>query len=142
MRKLVVIMSLLSIFSVSRAADYSEGQVWSYKARLGEQKSTVLINKIETHEKLGKIFHISVDGVRVKNRHLKGGVSTELPHFPVSEETLKKSLTKLVAKRAPNQAYIEGYKTWKAAFDAGEAGIFTVSVSEIVEFVEEAINKQ
>jgi hypothetical protein len=142
MRKFITIMSLLSIFSFAKAADYSEGQLWAYKTRAGEEKSTVLINKIETHQKLGKIFHISVDGVRVKNIHIHGGVSSELPHFPVSEETLKKSLSKLLGKRKPNPNYIEGYNTWKSAFDAGEAGIFTISVSEIVGFVEDTINKQ
>ena len=139
MRKLIIIMSLLSIFGIAKAADFSEGQLWAYKTRAGEEKSVVLINKIETHHKLGKIFHISVDGVKVKNRYIQGGISSELPHFPVSEETLKKSLTKLLGKRSPTP---EGYKTWKSAFDAGDAGVFTVSVSEIVGFIEDTINKQ
>lgn len=135
-------MSLLSIFGIAKAADYSEGQLWAYRTWVGEEKSAVLINKIETHRELEKIFHISVDGVKVKNRRIQGGISSELPHFPVSEETLKKSLTKLLGKRNPNPDYIEGYKTWKSAFDAGDAGIFTISVSEIVDFIEDTINKQ
>ena len=129
------------MFSCVKAAEYSEGQVWSYKTRIGEEKSTVLINKIETNEKFGKIYHISLNEVKVKNPHIAGGFSNELPHFPVSEETLKKSLLKLVGKSGPNPDYIEGYNTWKFAFDAGEAGIFTISVAEIVVFIEETINK-
>lgn len=135
-------MSLLSIFGFAKAGGYSEGQVWSYKTRPGEGKSTVLINKVESDEKLGKIFHISISGVKVKNLHIEGGVSSELPHFPVSEETLKKSLVKLVGKSKPNPNYVEGYNTWKEAFDAGQAGVFTISVSEIISFVEETINKR
>jgi len=135
-------MSLLSVLGLAKAGEYSEGQVWSYKTRPGEEKSTVLINKVELNEKLGKIFHISVSGVEVKNKHIAGGITTELPHFPVSEETLKKSLIKLVGKSKPNPSYIEGYNTWKEAFDEGQAGIFTISVSEIISFVEETINKQ
>lgn len=141
-RKLVAILSLFSIFSVANAADYSEGQVWSYKTRLGEENSTLLIDKIETNAKLGRIFHISIDGVRIKNRHIAGGISTQLPHFPVSEETLKQSLTKLIGHRAPHPDYVEGYMTWKAAFDAGKAGVFTIPVSEIIGVVEETINKK
>lgn len=141
MKELVLIMSLLSMFSFAKAAEYSEGQVWSYKTRAGEEKSTVLINKIETNEKLGKIYHISLNEVKVKNPHIAGGFSNDLPHFPVSEETMKKSLIKLVGKSAPNPGYLEGYNTWKVAFDAGEAGIFTISVSEIVGFIEDTINK-
>ena len=141
MKKLVLIMSLLSMFGFAKAAEYSEGQVWSYKTRAGEEKSTVLINKVELNEKLGKIYHISVSDVKVKNPRTDSGFSTELPHFPVSEETLTKSLIKLIGKREPNPDYIDGYNTWKAAFEAGEAGIFTVSVSEIVDFIEQAINQ-
>lgn len=135
-------MRLLSIFGIAKASDYSEGQVWSYKTRPGEEKSTVLINKVETHEKLGKIFHISIEGVRVAARHHPSGVITELPHFPVSEETLRKSLVKLVGKHAPNPNYIEGYKIWKSACDTSHTGIFTVSVADIVGLIEETINKQ
>lgn len=134
-------MSLLSLFGFANAAEYSEGQVWSYKTRAGEENSTVLINKIEADEKFGRIYHISVSDVRVKNPRIAGGLSKELPHFPVSEETMEKSLVKLIDKRSPNPDFIEGYNTWKAAFDAGKAGIFTIPISEIVAFVEEAINK-
>ena len=141
MKKLVLIMGFLSMFSFAKAAEYSEGQVWSYETRIGEEKSTVLINKIETNERLGKIYHISLNEVKVKNPHVAGGFSSELPHFPVSEETLKQSLLKLVGNAAPNTAYIEGYNTWKAAFEEGEAGIFTVSIAEIVGFIEDTINK-
>lgn len=130
------------MFGFAKATEYSEGQVWSYKTRTGEEKSTVLINKVELNEKLGKIYHISLNGVKVKNPHIAGGFSSELPHFPVSEETLKKSLIKHISNRAPNPDYIEGYNTWKAAFDMGEAGIFTISVSETVEFIEQTINQQ
>jgi len=142
MLRIFFAMSLLSIFGIANAADFAEGQLWAYKTRAGEDKSTILINKIEAHEKLGKIFHISVDGVRVRNPRVKGGVTADLPHFPVSEETLKKSVTKLIGKRAPNPDYEPGYQTWKEAFDVGQAGIFTISVAEIVTVVEVAVNKQ
>ncbi|WP_420590206.1 hypothetical protein [Bacterioplanoides sp.] len=141
MKKLTLILGLLSMFSFAKAAEYSEGQVWSYKTRAGEEKSTVLINKVETNEKLGNIYHISLNEVKVKNPHIAGGFSSELPHFPVSEETLKKSLLKLVGNTTPNPDYIEGYHTWKSAFDAGEAGIFTISVAEIVGFIEDTIKQ-
>lgn len=141
MKHLLVIMSLFSFFGIASAQDFSEGQVWSYKTRKGEENSRVLINQVEENQKLGKIFHISVSGVKVKNPRIAGGISTDLPHFPVSAETLKKSLTKLEGKRQPNPDYYEGYQTWKSAFDKGEAGIFTIDVADIVGVVETAINK-
>ena len=141
MKRLLLIMSLLSFFGIASAQGFAEGQVWSYKTRKGEESSRVLINKIESHPKLGKIFHISVSGVKVKNPRIAGGISTDLPHSPVSEETLKKSLTKLLGNSQPNPDYREGYQTWKTAFDKGEAGIFTIDVADIVGVIEQAINK-
>ena len=136
-------LALLLVLSMnsSLARDFSEQQVWSYKTRAGEEGSTILINKVENDPKLGQIFHISVAGVRVKNRGAPSGVSTELPHFPVSKQTLEASCTKLVGRSAPNPGYTEGYKQWKRAFDQGKAGVFTISVAEIIQFVEDTVNK-
>ncbi|MFJ1299234.1 hypothetical protein ACILG0_04655 [Pseudomonadota bacterium AL_CKDN230030165-1A_HGKHYDSX7] len=123
------------------AGSYEAGQLWQYRTRPGEDASRVLINLIEPHDKLGKMIHISVLDVTLKNPHAPGGVTHELPHFPVSEETLQKSLTTLVGQREILADYREGYEVWKEAFDAGKAGIFTISVAEIVDVVETAANQ-
>jgi hypothetical protein len=44
------------------------GQIWTYKTRPAEADSHLTILKRETHPKLGTIVHISVDGLRMKNR--------------------------------------------------------------------------
>lgn len=136
-----MIKKLMALFGKSTVLDYKEGQQWAYQSRAGEEQSTVLINKIEKDEKLGKIFHISVDGLRVKNPHIEDGFSTKMPHFPVSEKTLKASLTQCLATKPINADYAEGYQVWKSAFDDGQAGVFTISVAEIVNFVEDSINQ-
>ena len=136
---LALLLSL--VMNPSSAKDFSEQQVWSYKTRKGEEASTILINKVESHQKLGQIFHISVSGVRVKNPRAPSGVSSELPHFPVSKQTLEMSCTELIGKAAPNPAYVQGYNEWKRAFDQGNAGVFTISVAEIVQFIEDAVSK-
>jgi hypothetical protein len=128
--------------SSSATPPFDEGQVWSYDTRAADRDSTFQINKVETHETLGRIFHISVDQVRVRNPHIEGGISSELPHFPVSEETLKKSAVKLVRDGVePNSNYLDGYGVWKEAFDRGEAGVFTISIAEIVDLIESSINQ-
>ena len=33
-----------------------------------------------------------------------------------------------------------GYQTWKEASERGEAGVFTVTIAELVEAMEQAIN--
>lgn len=140
MKKIIAIMGLSSFFGLAEASQFSEGQVWSYKNRIGEGGSTVLINKVESHPKLGKIFHISIFGVKVKNSRVADGISTDFPHFPVSQETLNKSVIKLIGKREENPEYLNGYNIWKQAFDNGEAGIFTITLAEIVRVIEESIN--
>lgn len=140
MRKLLL-MSLFSIFGLAQAADFAEGQVWSYKTRPGEEGSKCLINKVESDPKLGFIYHISVIGVNIKNPRAPSGVTTELPHFPVSKKTLDDSLVKLVAHSKANPDFMEGYREWRSAFDGGNAGIFTIPVSEIVGVVEKAISQ-
>lgn len=35
----------------------------------------------------------------------------------------------------------EGYEEWRHAFDAGDAGIFTITVAEGVEFVTQAMSR-
>ena len=136
---------LLSLFRRSRSLDpvedkkhYAEGQVWQYHARPGDTGSTLQINKIEiagTRE----IFHLSVMDVCLENPMVSGGVTSELPHFPVSRETLDKSVTSLLAAPPRLIDYQDGYQEWRRAFDAGEGGVFTISVAEIVEVVVEAI---
>jgi hypothetical protein len=125
--------------SAAGAQSYAEGQIWSYKARPGEEGSTLLINKIEHDARVGPIYHISVAGVSVKNRQSPGAVQRDLPHFPVAERTLDASCVALVGNSSPNPAYLKGYTLWKQAFDQHQAGIFTVSVAEIVGAIESAV---
>jgi hypothetical protein len=130
---------LFSFFGNTMATEYTAGQIWSYKTRTGEESSTILINKIQNDPKIGKIFHISVRDVNVINPHAQAGVSKDLPHFPVSEITLEKSCLKITGQSAINPEFNEGYKIWRKAFDAGEAGVFDISVAEIVDFIQQTV---
>lgn len=141
MRSIIVSLLLSLLMTNAIAQQFTEGQVWEYRSRPGEQGSTLLINKLEADPRLGSIFHISVRAVKVKNARSPTGITTELPHFPVSMQTLQASVTRLRGKESPNPEYREGYATWRKAFDEGNAGIFTTPVAEIVEFVEKAINQ-
>lgn len=141
--KHVLALAIVTVPAMSDAQvqQFSEGQVWHYRTRGTEPNSTLLINKVEVEPKLGEIFHVSVRDVRVKNKHAPDGLSTELPHFPVSRVTLQASVTKLVGRAPINLEYREGYETWRKAFEEGNAGVFTIPVAEIVGNVESIINK-
>lgn len=133
-------MSFLARLGIGREKEFAEGQVWSYKTRLGEDASTLLIQKVEAHPRIGSVFHISILDIRIRNPQAEEGLSTEMAHAPVSRQTLGQSCTKLVATAEPDGRYLDGYAEWKGAFDAGDAGVFTISVAEIVAGIETAIN--
>ena len=119
---------------------YSVGQVWSYRTRPDESESKLYIVRVTESDKLGPIYNIFLDGLSLKNPHIEGDQDV-LPHAPVSAETLDASVTALVETRHSDLPDIsEGYQTWKEAFDAGNAGVFTIPVSNIVQYIEDIVN--
>ena len=121
-------------------AKYKIGQVWNYNTREGEEGSRIFIVRADPDEKLGTIYHIYVDGLRIKNPHSASGSQDHLPHSPVSEKTLDDSVTSLAIENALDLPDVsEGYKTWKEAFDNGQGGIFTIPVSQIVQYIEDIV---
>jgi hypothetical protein len=124
---------LLAFEAISAPAEeFKEGQVWSYRTRSNEGASTLLIDKIEQDEKLGTIYHISISGLSIPNSRAENGIIHELPHVPVSAQTLQTSCLKMLGYAPQNANFEKGYGEWKHAHDEGRAGIYTVSVAEIV----------
>jgi hypothetical protein len=119
---------------------YQVGQVWSYRTRPQEPQATLTVVKVESHPKLGTIVHISLEGLQMKHPQAPGGYSNTLSHLPMAVEALDRSVVKLLHEKAPLPDFQEGYSEWRSAFDAGEAGIFTVTVAEAVGFAETAMN--
>lgn len=140
MKKLIALLAGLFSLGAS-ASNYAIGQVWEYKTREGETGSRLYIVHIDEHEKLGKIYHVFVDGVAIKNPHIEGGIQDVLPHAPVDEKTLELSLIKMsgTTKQLPDIS--EGYSVWKEAFDSGDGGVFNISVSQIIEYIEQVVGQ-
>ena len=111
----VVFIWCASSFAHSATPEFAVGQVWAYNTRPGEEQSTVVIDKIDDDPKLGRIYHISVSGIHIQIG--SGSFASELPHLPVSRETLKHSCTAFLRQGAPNAAYLPGYRLWKEAFE-------------------------
>lgn len=118
---------------------YKVGQEWNYKTRKEEESSTLKILKIEEYPKHGKIIHISIGGLKVGNTDVEKGFANEFTHIPISEIALDKSVTKLKNEKVKLPDSIDGYSYWKKEFDQGIAGIFSISVYEIVDLMEESI---
>jgi hypothetical protein len=122
---------------------FKAGQVWKYQSRPGEWDSRLTVVLVETHEKLGTIVHIRVDGLAQRNPHAPGGINNVVHHMPFAEEAMERSVVELETADGPVPAsYEEGYRIWKQAFDKGEAGVFTVTVAEALTICEQALNQK
>jgi len=120
-------------------AKYKPGQVWHYRARPGEEQSTLTILKVESHPKLGTIVHVGLEGLRIKNAKAPGGLTSEATHLPFSEKSVDDSVTTIANPAGPVLDYLDGYNTWRESFDAGKAGVFTITVAEAVEVLERGL---
>ena len=123
-------------FNFMFGQDFQVGQVWKYKTRTNEISSTLTILKIDNFDET--IIHISVNNLKIKSGN---DFQNILQHSPISVKALKKSVIKVIENIETTEDFQEGYKLWKSAFDSGEAGVCSITVSEIVTFIESSLNK-
>lgn len=116
---------------------FEAGQIWRYRTRAGEEQSRAYIARVDTLPDGAPAFHLRLDGVRIATPCLEdgSGVQTELPHVPVSLQTLQTSLTELQASQQPMPDISEGWQQWKDA----QGGIFTITLAEILDTVEQTL---
>jgi len=123
----------------SEIRNYSVGQEWNYKTRPGEEKSTLKILKIEEYPQTGKVIHISIGGFQIRSAASTEVLAHEFTHIPISEKALNESVTELKNEKVALPKFMEGYTYWKKEFDKGQAGIFSISVAQIMSQMEEGI---
>lgn len=114
-------------------ARYLEGQVWEYRTRPGEEGSLLKIQAVEDWPGGGKVYHISVIGVRIA-----GMRGNDLQHLPVSELTLNASVTRLSPSTAAFPLADEGMAIWRA--DRG--GVYDIALAEIIAIIDQAMGGQ
>ena len=119
---------------------FKVGQIWNYETRKGEENSKIEILKVEKYKKDGIIIHIYVNGLKVRIPNKSSGISDEIGHLPLSKDAVLKSVTTLVSENNELPDFMEGYKNWKNAFDNNTGGIFSISVKEAVQYVEETMS--
>lgn len=130
-----------AVLSEVSNAKYHVGDQWTYRTRPGEGNSTLIIGKVEATPRLGVIVHISLAGLHIKNAHAPSGYSETIAHMPFAEAALDKSVTAKVTTASVPLAFADGYGEWRRAFDGGKAGAFTITVSEGVDFMEQALSR-
>ncbi len=106
--------------------DLKVGQIWEFDNR-SEEKSFLIILKLETR-KGQDIVHIAISGVA--------------GHLPVQRDFVEKSLLELVSENNPLPAYEEGYDMWNTEFERGKAGVFAMTVKEIVKFLKDVMSQR
>ncbi len=110
---------------------FVSGQVWRYNTRPGEEASRLTILKVEPDARLGNIVHVAVHGVRIQAAASPGGGCPPVGPLPDDEAALSRSVTTLEQGRAADLD-LEGYHTWRRAFDEGKAGVWTLSLAEAI----------
>lgn len=140
MKKAVLAITLLLSLAAAPAvaASFEEGQIWRYQTRPGEEASRLFIARIDRGIGTQTIYHIYLDGLKLKNPLYEGGVQDHLPHAPVTRQSLETSVTELLEENATMPDIAEGYAAWLLAFEKGQAGVFTLPVNQIVQHIEDA----
>ena len=117
---------------------FKPGQVWSYRTRTGEESSTLTILRVEEGPQKKRIIHIRVDHIHLKN--CTGGPEPEtVEHMPFAREVLEASVIK-VLRTGDVPDYHNGYGEWRQAWDAHKAGVYTISVAEAVDVMQETFS--
>ena len=119
---------------------YQVGQRWRCQGRSADEQPLLLINEISTHPRGGLIYHISLQGLKIRNARTPGQLLTEMAYLPVAVQTLEHSGLVLLDTQPLNPAYREGRQQWQAAFDTGNAAVYGNTIAAITHLIEKQLN--
>jgi hypothetical protein len=112
---------------------YKVGQIWAYDHRHQDDSSTITILRIEKYPKGDTIVHIMIDHVHMHNTVTDSDYVGPIAHMPFSAKALSASFTKVLGQSDSLPDYLEGYTTWREAWDSSKGGYWTTSPREAVE---------
>ena len=122
-------------------APFEAGQVWAYRTRESETASRLTVCRVEPDAAVGQIVHLYLTKLSIANPAAPEGVTRIISHMPYSGEALRPCLTALERLADMLPPYQAGYQQWKASFDQGEAGVWTIAVADAVAAMETALNR-
>lgn len=111
---------------------FRAGQIWAFRTPADQPNAKLTILKVEDGGKSGTIVHIALSGVSY------GDGQTTVGHLPFAEAAIEQSVTTLERESGPVPDFAEGYRLWREAFDAGQGGVFRISVAEAFDAVNSA----
>jgi len=115
------------------------GQKYSFEIDGEHPSPYFVVCEIDEHKE-SKIISIYIGGLEFKNPHTVSGFGSEISHAPCDFQSLLDSNPILIDDSVELPDYLDGYDTWKKAFDSGEAGVFTIPPEKIVEYIVDVIN--
>jgi len=120
---------------------FKVGQIWKYKTREGEEDSRIQILKIDKFKDNEPFIHISIHGLKIKSPASESGYSETVGHLPFDRKSFDESVTELEGQKSITTDHLDGYQTWKEAFEAEKAGVFTISIAKVIAFLERSMNE-
>ncbi len=124
------------------AGTFNAGQIWKARGRPQDRNAHVLILAVLDSNVIGPIYSIAITGVHIRNPDFEGGVQALLPHAPVTEDVLRADAIELIADDGPtadHPDFSDSYLQFREMSDAGDAGVFTIPLAEVLDVVERAI---
>lgn len=113
-------------------SQFKKGQRWSYTTREEDKESTLVIGQVDK-----KLFKVSAIHVAIEKVTGPDGKTTEIGHFPFSEQAMKSSVVKLIEDDAwVNPQMKQPIKEWQ---DNPSAGVFTTSVATTIDEIFKSI---
>ncbi len=115
-------------------SQFKKGQRWSYLTRQEDSESTLIIGQVDK-----KFFKVNAIHVAIEKVTDPDGKTTEIGHFPFSEQALKSSVIKLIEEDV--WVKLQMKKTIKEWQDNPNAGVFTKSVANTIDAVFNVVPK-
>ena len=138
MRSLItVLIALLSLGGAfAQMQELEKGQVWTFEDATTPDARIVIgdVEPLWGGESVAvSISIINLPLVELPNGELGG---SSIGHLPFDIDVLRANLVTLESLGGNlDENYDEGYTYCKQAIEAGEAGVFTITVAETIEFV-------
>lgn len=117
------------------ASKFRAGQVWNWKTPPDQTTAKLIVLRVEDGGKLGTIVHVALSGVTY------GNGQTKIQHIPFAESAVEQSVTTLERESGSIPDFSEGYGIWREAFNAGKAGVFSITVAEAFHLVTNVAHK-
>jgi hypothetical protein len=84
----------------------------------------------------GSVIHVRIEGIRLPNPEVAGGVSKGIHLMPFTEEALSESVGPMIADSIEVTNWETAYEAWRDAYEEGEATVWSLPVYDAVQVMQ------